>query len=307
MCLRLIGSLLLLLLFAGTGLTEPISIKIAQSESGNITELRAVDYLIKLIEERSGGRIHFAHLPEPAGNEGLQALAEQRLQLVLLDTASLRKQLPLVEIFELPFLYADRAHLHQILDGEIGRQILQAFQYQGLKPLSYWDESYLQLAAGLPLLRPELARELQFDDQQSLLAKAFQGNSGESVGANTVVEISLTDLNAGQLSAAITDLTLSNHATTGALLLTSQDFWNDLPEDLKVIVNGAIRDTTAYARELMDQADRMALERQEASGRYRIHRLTPGQRSAWKNTLMQLYRQHFSEKELEFIESIFRS
>lgn len=306
MYLRLIGSVLMVLLFAGPVLAKPISIKIVQPATGSTTENRAVNYLIKLIEERSGGRIQFEQVQGTDGKTDLRDLQGGQIQLLLLDSTALYRKHPLLQLFELPFLYADRHQLHKVIDSAIGRQILQTLQQGGLKPFCYWDKSFRQLAANRPLLLPEQANGLEFNDRESLLTEVFQGKITYSPREQGV-EISLAELGAWRPDGSITDLTLSNHAATGDLLLTSQIFWDELPEDLKVIVSGAIKDATVYARELMTQADKLALQKQKKRGRFRFHRLTPEQRTAWQKVMLRVYRQHFPEKELHFIEMILRS
>jgi len=306
MYLRLIGSIFLVLMLAGPGLANPISIKILAA-THNTSENRAIGYLIKLLEERSGGRIQIEQLPAAENRDGLESLQSQQLQLVLLDSASLHQRLPLLQLFELPFLFTDREHLHKVLDSDLGQQILGAVNEQGMKPLAYWDKSLLQLAASRPLLLPQQARGLYFHDQQSLLAEAFPGAMSDHSLKEQVFELSLPDLAAGRPDASITDLTLSNHAATGDLLLTSQNFWDSLPDDLKVIVLGAISDTTVYIRELMVQTERQALQKEEENGRFRLHQLTSEQRSAWQDAMIRIYRQQLSEKELHFIELILRT
>ena len=297
---------MLLLVFTAPGLAQPINIKI-QSAISNSVESRAIDYLIKLIVERSNGRVQIQRLPDSDDVTEHKAILEQQIQMGLLNSASLRQELPLLELFELPFLYTDRQQLHNILDSDIGRQILQSVSRQGLKPLCFWDESFLQLAADRGLMSPQQVSGLSFSNRQSPLDKIFTGVERDTGSAEEVFEVSLGKLAAGQFEPPVTDLTLSNHAATGALLLVNQDFWGKLPDDLKVIISGAVKDTTTYARELISEADRLALQKLEKSGRYRLHRLTPEQWSAWQKGVMQIYRQQFNSKELQFIEIILRS
>jgi len=307
MFLRLFGAIVLLLVLAEPGLAEPISIDIVQTTTSTSTENLAVGYLIKLIEERSGGRIQCLQPPKVSKKEGLALLEGHSDQLLLLDSAGLIQKLPLLQLFELPFLYADRRHLHNILDSEVGQQILQTLNQQGLKPLSYWDTSFLQLASSSPLLVPQQAEGKIFKRQTSMLTVAVQGEISPGTTGEHVYEISLAALADAQFEDLVTDLTMTNHSATGSLLFTNSIFWNRLPDDLKVIVKGAIQDTTVYARELMVQADQKALHKLEVEGRFHLHQLSAEQRSAWQKALMQSYRRHFSKKELQIIEVILKS
>ena len=136
MYFRFLSVALVILALAGPVLAEPIQVKIkAETVSGS--ESRAIVYLGKLFEERSGGRLQIETLTFSEEKQGLQAVRANNIQLLLTAASDLDSLFPLVKVLGLPFLYRDREDLHQVLDGEIGAQILDTRNDQGLIALSY--------------------------------------------------------------------------------------------------------------------------------------------------------------------------
>jgi TRAP-type transport system periplasmic protein len=59
-------------------------------------------------------------------------------------------------IFGAPFLFADRAKTYRVLDGPVGKKILDFFEEKGVKGLAYWDHGYRQITnSKRPIKKPE--------------------------------------------------------------------------------------------------------------------------------------------------------
>ena len=56
----------------------------------------------------------------------LKALQSNSIQLAAPSFAKFTDHSPQLQLFDLPFLFRDTAHLHQVLDGEVGSSLLQA-------------------------------------------------------------------------------------------------------------------------------------------------------------------------------------
>ena len=84
------------------------------------------------------------------------------------------------------------------------------------------------------------------------------------------------------------DLTISNHSYTGFLVVTNKRFWVQLPEDLKVIVKGAIKSAAEYTRDMAAQISADALKNIDATSSIEIHLLSPEERRLWAKQLEEI-------------------
>ena len=53
--------------------------------------------------------------------------------------------LPLLGVFDIPFMFKDTAHAYRVLDGKIGQEIMEKLRDSGLKGLAYWDTGWREL------------------------------------------------------------------------------------------------------------------------------------------------------------------
>lgn len=69
---------------------------------------------------------------------------------------------PVVNVFDLPFLFRDNDHVDSVLDGPIGREILDEFEQAGLKGLAFAENGWRNLTnARRPVLGAEDASGLR--------------------------------------------------------------------------------------------------------------------------------------------------
>jgi C4-dicarboxylate-binding protein DctP len=83
-------------------------------------------------------------------------------------------------------------------------------------------------------------------------------------------------------------LTISNHGYIGYAVIANRRFWDSLPSDVRTVLEGVIRDTTAYERDLASEQDIAILERLKAAGGTQIYELTAEERKSWQRTLQPL-------------------
>ncbi len=308
MYLRLTGAALLLFMFCLPVAAEPIRVRISSSAQAGSPIAQATDYLSKLIEERSGGRILIKGQAANVENP-LEQLANKQSELGLLDKNQLSRSQPQLQIFNLLFLFEGQRHLYRVLDSDLGEKLLAAPEAADLINLSFWDEGFSQLAAQQPLLDPTQVNGLTITvSSQQAGAKQYATLgatplSPGSAGQSAVLETSLAQLGE-TASNQYPHLILSSQAVNGKLLVASRAFWQQLPRDLQVIVVGAVKDATRYARELSLEREDQLLKQLAESSTLKAYRLTPQQKKHWQNQLHSIYPQIVTASELKLVELI---
>ena len=89
-------------------------------------------------------------------------------------------------------------------------------------------------------------------------------------------------------------ITLTNHGYLGYLVVASEKFWNELPQDLKDVVMQAMREATQFEREesARDEAVLLAnLEKyaKENVGKLTIYTLNDEQKKQWQEVMTAIY------------------
>ncbi|MFK5108480.1 TRAP transporter substrate-binding protein DctP, partial [Klebsiella pneumoniae] len=88
--------------------------------------------------------------------EELEALQLGSVQML---APSLAKFGPLgakeFEVFDLPYIFADKAALRKVLDGDIGKGMLKSLESKGVYGLAFWDNGFKMMTANKPMKTPD--------------------------------------------------------------------------------------------------------------------------------------------------------
>jgi len=290
-------SLTLLILAAGSSLAEPISINFSYPGVQNSPKRKACEYFKRLVEQRSNNRIKVSINPESTlnGQHSIEKLRSNFFQMAAPDISEFYALSPQLRLFEMPFIFNDLFHLHNVIDGEVGEQLLEMASQGDLIALSFWDNGFRQLTANQPLSRPEQAEGLRlhilgtdgFENQLLQLGARPQRGTKELLYTALKEkrldgqENTLAIINELKLYQVQSNLTISNHSYTGFMVVTNKRFWSQLPEDLKVIVKGSIKSAADYTRDIAAQVDEESLEIIRTTSQIKIHRLTSKERKLW--------------------------
>src|SRR5450759_5335349 len=96
----------------------------------------------EIVEKKSNGRVEVRL--HPAGQLGSQrdfveALRSGTLEITMVTLGFFPAYDPLLNIFELPYLFRDRDHAYRVVDGPIGVQIKDRVDKKGVHVLTFWD------------------------------------------------------------------------------------------------------------------------------------------------------------------------
>ncbi|MEN1761523.1 TRAP transporter substrate-binding protein [Anoxynatronum sibiricum] len=157
-------------------------------------------------------------------------------------------------VFDLPFLFPSEEVASAFLDGAFGQELLDGLEDHGLVGLAYWENGYRHLTNSVREVRtPEDLRGLKIRTMENQIHLDFF----RELGANptpmpfgelfTAMQQGVVDGQENPVStiylqsfSEVQDYTtLTGHVYSPFVLLMSKVFWDELPEDLKEIVQEA--------------------------------------------------------------------
>ena len=114
----------------------------AENQSRNYPTTLGAYYFADLVHEKTEGKIEI--LIYDNSSLGSEPSVIQQLQLGGIDfsrisISSLADIAPQLHVVQMPYLYRDSEHMWKVLDGDVGQQILGAFEGSGMVPLSWYD------------------------------------------------------------------------------------------------------------------------------------------------------------------------
>src|ERR1700693_4539959 len=122
---------------------QPIVIKFSHVVAVDTPKGKGSEYFKKLAEERTKGRVKVEVYPNSQLYKDGEEMEALQLGSVQMLAPSMSKfgplGLPDFEIFDLPYIFPDRAVLRRVLDGDIGRDMLKRLESKGIVGLAFWD------------------------------------------------------------------------------------------------------------------------------------------------------------------------
>ena len=221
----------------------------------------AASLLEKRVNEEMNGKACMQVFPNSTlydDNQVLEALLNGDVQLAAPSLSKFEKITKKYRIFDLPFLFDDVAAVDRFQNSEAGDKLKNAMNRRGLKGLEFWHNGMKQLSANKPLLVPSDAKGLKFRVQASdVLVAQF-----EQLGANPQ-KMSFKEVYGGLQTKVIDGqentwsntygkkffevqdgVTESNHGILDYLVVTSGDWWDGLPEDMRDQLATILREVT---------------------------------------------------------------
>ena len=232
----------------------------------------------------------------------LQAMLLGDVQMAAPSLSKFEQYTLKYRIFDLPFLFDNIEAVDRFQLGETGQAMLGAMEDKGLKGLGYWHNGMKQLSANKPLLVPEDAKGLKFRIQESDVLEA----QFKALGANPqkmafsevylALQQGVVDGQENTWSNILTQkfhevqdgITHTDHGLIDYLVVTSTEFWDGLPDDVRGKLEQIFAEVTEKYNGLSNQINLDAREKIAAAGT-EIRELTPEQRQQWVDAMKPVW------------------
>jgi TRAP-type transport system periplasmic protein len=261
---------------------------------------KAWEYVAQRTLELSEGRLKFElEIPFAGGGE-MEALLRVRsgeLDMVSVTTYVAGTLVPLAQLLDLPFVFADRDAAHKLLDGPLGANILESFESFGLHGLAFFENGMRHFTNSLhPIRRPSDMRKMRVRIQDSVVYLALMHALGASPKVIAFGDVHRSLQNhevdaqenplANTLGARLYQvqryLTLTSHTYNTQIVLGNIERWRGLsPQDREIIAQ-SFREATEYHRRLSGEEDTHALS--ELRKHLEVHELEPDEREDFVRT-----------------------
>ena len=148
-----------LLLLGAPAPAQTLSMRAAtETAKGEDTAL-LIEYFKENVERLSNGSVKVSDFY--GGTLGTQRQLQEQVQLGTMEMMATGSDMvelnPKYGIFDLPFLFKDRAHAFRVIDGEIGKSLTEStFSTKGVRVLAYGELGFRQITNKVrPILTPK--------------------------------------------------------------------------------------------------------------------------------------------------------
>lgn len=236
------------------------------------------------LERISGGKMKLEIYPsQQLGTERqcLELLQIGSLDMTKVSVGVLENFAPRMKVLGLPFLFRDRQHSFNVLDGPIGQGLLNGGEKYWLKGLGYYDAGSRSFyTKDKPVHTPEDLVGQKIRVMESVTAMDMVSGLGGSPTPISWGEL-YTALQQGVVDGAENNppsfylsrhyevckfYTLDEHTVLPDVLLAGTHLWEKLSKDEQGWLQQAVKTSVAYQRTLWLEAENEALEAVEKAG-----------------------------------------
>ncbi len=267
----------------------------------------AATLLESRINEEMNGRACMEVFPNSSlydDDKVLEAMLRGDVHIAAPSLSKFEKFTKKFRIFDLPFVFRNVDAVDKFQKSETGQRLKDSMKHRGLQGLAFWHNGMKQMSANTPLIRPEDAKDLKFRVQASdVLVAQFEalGANPQKMAFKEVYGGLQTNVIDGQENTwsniygkkffEVQDgVTETNHGIIDYLVVTSTEWWDGLPVDIRDQLATILEEVTT-----MRNAESTAVNEEnkqliiDAGGVVRV--LNTEQRQAWVHALSPVWDQ----------------
>ena len=264
-----VASLLAAGLMAGAlGTAQAETLRFASEAPRSDTQFKGGEKFNELLKAKTNGALDvkiFADSSLGAFQAALSGVRGGTIDIAVSGSGNFSGLVPLMGIFDIPFMFKDTAHAYRVLDGKTGQEMLDKLGEFGMKGLAYWDNGWRELTNNKhPVKTPADVKGLKIRTTGSPAhIEAFK-----LLGANpvpmplaelfTALEMKTVDgqehplgvLWSAKLYEVQKHLSLTNHAYSALVLVMNKAKYDALPPAHQKALVEAAREAGQYQRKL---------------------------------------------------------
>ena len=238
----------------------------------------------ELVKARTKGRVTIQiHHSRELGDERevVEGLQLGTIQLTVTSTGPLGGFIPEMNVVDLPFLFRDAQHAYRVLDGEIGRSLLNKFEAVVIKGLAFWENGFRHITSSKkPVRAPADLRGLKIRVMENKVHQAAFRQLGADATPMAWGEV-FTSLQQGLLDAQENPIpiiytfklnevqkyvSLTGHVYSPAPLLMSKTTWDRMPPDIQKVMLDTAAEVATYQRGLIYEQEQKQLGELQRKG-----------------------------------------
>jgi tripartite ATP-independent transporter DctP family solute receptor len=265
---RYLLALMLPLLAAGFAHAQTVQLRAADNQPADYPTVQGLIAMAEYLEAASSGRITMEVFP--GGQLGDERSTIEQVQLGVLDivrtsTSPVGEFYAPMGVYSLPFLFRDETHFWKVIQGPIGKELLDGLEEAGMIGLAYYDSGSRNFyTTERPIRGVEDLQGLRIRTQQSQVVLDMMDALGADAVPMAFGEV-YSGLQTGVIDGAENNFpsygpfgvrhfevapyfTLNEHARVPEIVMISSATWNSLsPEDQALVREAALASVPVQA------------------------------------------------------------
>jgi C4-dicarboxylate-binding protein DctP len=286
---------------------DPIKLKFSHVVAENTPKGQMATKFKELVSERLKDKVVVEIFPNGqlfGDNKVLEALLLGDVHLASPSLSKFKKYTKKLQIFDFPFLFNDMAAAEKFQQSDAGQSLLKTVEKKGLVGLGYMHNGMKQMSASKALHVPADADGLKFRIMSSdVLAAQFEAVGGTPLKKPysevfTLLQTKAIDgqentwsnIRSKKFYEVQNYITSSDHGLLDYMVVSSAEFWNGLPDDVRTELKKALDEAIAYGNKVAvekSQSDKQAII---DSKRTTVIELSKEERQQWVDKMKPVWK-----------------
>ncbi|MCF7764125.1 MAG: TRAP transporter substrate-binding protein [Verrucomicrobia bacterium] len=286
----LLACALALVLMTGCGRqSKTLTLRLAHSLDTSHPVHTAMEHMAAALEKTSGGTIRIKIYPGGllgSERETIELLQLGAVDMVKTSTSPLEGFIPGMAVFGIPYLFRDEAHFWNVLEGDIGKQLLALGIDKKLRGLCYYDAGSRSFyTKDRPINSPADLSGLKIrvqNSRTSILMVEAMGGSATPISFGelyTALDQGVVDGAENNPPSLLTSrhyevcrfYSLDEHTRVPDVLLVGTETWDRLTEQQRRWLQEAADESVRIQRDLWNRKTRETLDKLVEGGVQIIH------------------------------------
>lgn len=312
------------MLVAGPLFAAPIVIKFSHVVAENTPKGQMANKFKELVDQRLAGKVVVEVYPNSqlfGDNNVLQAMLLGDVQIAAPALSKFESFTKSLQLFDLPFLFKDMAAVERFQQSDAGQKLLASMQKKGLLGLGYIHNGMKQISSSKPIKVPADAAGMKFRIMTSdVLAAQFEAVHAVPLKKPfsevfTLLQTRAIDGQENTWSNIYSKkffevqpyITETNHGVLDYMIVTSTEFWMDLPDDVRGEVKKALDEAILFGNQVAETKDIEDRQQIIDSGRTEVIGLTDAERAQWVEVMKPVWKQFEDEIGKDLIDAAYNS
>jgi tripartite ATP-independent transporter DctP family solute receptor len=261
-----------------------ITLKSSDTHPDGYPTVAAVQKMGEMVKERSGGRICIEVFHSAQLGEEKDTIEQTKFGVIDMNRVSMGPFNNLIEetkVVSLPFIFRGTDHMHRVMDGPIGEEILAAFEPHGFVGLAYYDggsrsfyntQKPIDSIDDLAGMKVRVMQSDVFVDMMTALgANATpmpfgEVYSGLQTGVIDAAENNWPSFESSGHYEVAGYYTLNEHLIVPEVLVMSKVSWDKLTPEDQALIRQAAKESVPINRELWAAREAVSEEKVRAAG-----------------------------------------
>ena len=299
---------------------ETRTLKFTAASNKGHPQVQGVEKIAELVAAKSGGKIKIQVFPGGTLGPDLQIVSGMQggtIDLNVMNASLLAGNVKEMTILDFPYLINDAKEADALLDGPVGRKLMDKLPEKGLVGLAYFDLGFREMHSKKPITKAADLKGMKMRVIPTPIYIEFMNATGANAvpmpftetygaleqGALDGMTNPLLNILDGKYNEVTKNLTLTNHMYTPQIVIASKKTWDKLsPAEQKILKDAAVEAAVWQRKVARDEAAKV-LDAAKKAG-MTIHQLTTADVAALRELAKPVIAKHSKSIGEDFVNEV---